>query len=573
MHVTDNNFRLYEFITLNEGLYMHYLFRYYVLVVGLMILSLSSVSSQENRIIPPDKPGLIITIVIDQMRYDYLFRYWDKLSDNGFRRLVNEGSFCRNAQYNYLVTQSSAGYATISTGAMPATHGIIGEEWYQRLKKEKVHCTGDASVQAVGGTHDQGSHSPRNMLAPTIGDEIKLNSGLRSKVYGVSLKNQAAILLSGHTADAAYWFDPRTGSWMTSSYFTDSLPPWVNEFNRKKIPDIYLTGEWKTLLPVEQYTESLPDDNAFETGLGSKRTFPYDLSALSTIRKNVRDYSILESTPWGNTFTKDFAMSLIMNEQLGKDEYTDFLAVNFASFSRIGYAFGPNSVEMEDTYIRLDRELGHFLDFLDKEIGKKNVLIVLTSSHGISVDPVYLENLGVPAGVFNVKGAMALLNSYLNVHYGSGSWIDGYTGQQIFLNREMIEDSRLSLEEFQSNVARFMIQFSGVANTITSTTLETTSFNDGIHRKIQNGFNQKRSGDVIINFEPGWVLDNDHRSGNNSSYRYDSHVPLVWYGWKIKRMTVYSPVDMTSVAPTIAFMLNISYPGGSTGQPVEDIIE
>jgi hypothetical protein len=546
--------------------------RYSLLFLFLLFLPLSLVC-QESRIIPPEKPKLVIGIVIDQMRYDYIFRYWSKFGDNGFHRLLNEGTFCKNAQFNYLFTQSSVGYATIATGAMPSSHGIISEEWYQRLKKEKIQCIADDAVKAVGGSYEQGAYSPRNLLASTIADEIKLNSALRSKVFGVSMKAEAAILLSGHTADAAYWYDPKTGTWMTSTYYLDSLPAWVNDFNLKNLQDIYLDKEWNTLLPLEEYTESLPDESGYETGLGNRKTFPYDLASISKVKKKERDYSILASTPFGNTFTKDFAIQLIVNEALGKDEYTDYLALNFSSTEKIGLNFGPGSVEIEDTYLRLDQELGHFLEFIDKEIGKKNVLIFLTSNHGVSLNPGYLENLGIPGGFFNLKGSMSLLASYLNAVYGNGEWIDGYTDQQIFLNRELIEDSRLSLEEFQNRVARFMVQFTGVANAITSSTLETTNFTEGIFFKIQNGFNQKRSGDIIINFEPGWVIKNGNATGNNSSYRYDSHVPLIWYGWRIRRVTILTPVDMTSVAPTIAFMLNISFPSGASGQPIQDIVE
>jgi predicted AlkP superfamily pyrophosphatase or phosphodiesterase len=529
--------------------------------------------AQNERQIPPEKPKIIIGIVVDQMRYDYIYRYWDKLGDDGFKKLIDEGTFCKNAQFNYLFAQSAVGYATISTGAMPASHGVVSDHWYERLRGSKVYATEDEKVNAIGGSYEMGQHSPRNLLASTVADEIKINQNLKAKVFGVGLKDHAPILSTGHTADAAYWFDPVTGSWMTSSYYMDSLPAWVEEFNEKEIPDLYLEKQWNTLLSIDEYTESLADTTRFENGFGDRYSFPYDLEELSRINRREKDYRVLASTPFGNTYTKDFAISLIVNEGLGKDGIVDFLAINFSSTEEIGLKFGPNSVEIEDTYLRLDQDLAHLLTFIEEEIGKKNVLIYLTSNHGVSLNPGYLEELRVPGGFFNLKGAITLLNSYLRVAYGGGEWIESFSDQQIFLNRQLIEDSQISLEDIQDRVSRFMVQYSGIANTITSTTLDKTSFTDGPFSKFQNGYNQKRSGDVLINYEPGWVIRNGNATGHNTSYRYDSHVPLIWYGWKIKRQTISSPIDMTSIAPTIAFLLNISYPSGCSGQAIEQIIE
>jgi hypothetical protein len=360
---------------------------------------------------------------------------------------------------------------------------------------------------------------------------------------------------------------------MTSSYYMDSLPEWVVEFNEKNIPDLYLDKEWVTLLDLEMYSESLSDTTQFENGFGERYSFPYDLKELSRKNRREKDYRVLASTPFGNTFTKDFAIGLIVNEELGKDDVVDFLTLNFSSTEEIGLKFGPNSVEIQDTYLRLDKDIAHFLEFLEGEIGKRNVLIYLTSNHGVSLNPEYLNELRVPGGFFNLKGAMTLLNSYLRITHGDGDWVDSYTDQQVFLNRRLIEDSQIQLEDIQDRVARFMVQYAGVANAVTSTTLDKTNFTEGTLKKIQNGYNQKRSGDVLINFEPGWVIKNGNATGHNTAYRYDSHVPLIWYGWRIKRQTITKPVDMTAIAPTIAFLLNISYPSGCSGEAIQEIIE
>ncbi len=528
--------------------------------------------SQSALQVPPEQPRLVVEIVIDQMRFDYIYRYWDRFGKGGFRKLIDEGTFCKNAEFQYLNASSSTGFATISTGAYPAEHGIVADEWYRRLQHEKVYSTEDRGVQAVGGSYEEGMHSPVNLISSTLADEIKIHFNMRSKVFGVGMEEDAAILPAGHTADAAYWYDRKTGTWMTSSYYTDSLPDWVTAFNEKKFPELYLAREWKTLYSPDTYTESLPDSSEFETGFKGRSVFPYDLDQISRVSRRERDYSLLTRVPFGNTYTKDFAISLILSEKLGQDAVTDFLAVSFNPPAEIGKIFGPNSVEMEDTYLRLDQELEHFLNFLDQQVGKKNVLIFLTSNHGVSINPAYLESLRIPGGFFNMNAAISLLRAYLNVIYGNGTWVETVVDQQIFLNRELIEDSKVSLPEIQARVARFMVQVSGVASAITATTLETTNFTDGIYQKIQNGYNQKRSGDVIFNLEPGWVIRNGDVTGHSSAYRYDAHVPLIWYGWKIPRLVLTEPVDMTAVAPTIAFMMNISYPSGASGQPIQGLI-
>ena len=537
------------------------------------VFAIWQVSPAQNAIhVPPEQPGLIVGIVIDQMRYDYISRYWNRFGEGGFRRLIDEGTFCRNAQYLYLNTQSGPGYTTIATGTMPSAHGIVADEWYRRLQNEKLYCTFDPSVLPVGGSYDNGRHSPANIIGSTFADEMRLHFNMRSKVYGVGMKEHSAILSAGHSANASYWYDGNTGTWMSSTHYIDSLPLWVKEFNGKNFPDIYLDRVWETLFPRETYVASLADSNHFEKGFGNQHAFPYDLNKISKRGRRQRDYGVLGSTPFGNTFTKDFAIGLIVNEGLGKDQWPDFLSLCFTASAEVGRMFGPFSMEMEDIYLRLDRDIEHFLQFLDQQLGKKNVLIYLTSNHGVSVNPAYLESLRIPGGFFNLNGSVALLRSYLNAVYGSGNWVETVLDQQIFLNRNLIEDARISLEEIQNRVARFMVQLTGVSHTVTSSTLETVNFTDGIFHKIQNGFHQKRSGDVMFLLEPGWVVRTGNVTGHGSAYRSDSHVPLIWYGWKIRRATLNQPVEMTGVAPTISYFLNMAYPNGSTGQPIPGLI-
>lgn len=522
--------------------------------------------------IPPEKPKLVVQIVVAQMRYDYLSRYWDKFGEGGFKRLINEGTFCKNANYPYLFTQSAPGHATIATGTTPDHHAIVSDQWYIPLKDEMVGCTQDNEVQPIGGSFENGQHSPSFMLSTTVGDELRLSNNFKSKVISVALKEQSAILAGGHSSNGTYWYDGNTGTWMTSSFYADSLPVWVNEFNGKLLPDIYLDREWNTLLPLEEYTESTDDTTNYEKGIQGRSVFPYDLETLSRVGRNEKDYNVLLATPFGNTFTKDMAITAMVEEGLGQDDFPDLLSLTFSSTDYLGLQFGPGSVELEDTYIRLDQDISHFLEFLDEYIGKKNVLVILTADHGVARIPQYLSESRIPSGYFNYRQAMSLLKSYLNVFYGNGDWVSAYYQQQIFLNHILLEDSKIDLEEMQTRIARFMIQFTGVANSITASTLQTTHFTDGIFHKIQNSYHQKRSGDVILNLEPGWVEENDYSTDHNSAYPYDTHVPLIWSGWKISRGSILRPVSMTDIAPTLSYFLDISWPTASTGETILELI-
>jgi predicted AlkP superfamily pyrophosphatase or phosphodiesterase len=542
-------------------------------IVLFLFLTIHVCISQDNTRIPSENPRLIIGIIVSQMRSDYIYRFWDKYEENGFKQLITRGTFCKNASFNYLLSQEGVGHATIATGALPASHGIVSKEWYLSLQDKIVQSVEDEKYNTVGGSYESGKYSPENLMCTTFSDELRLSNNMKSKVFGISLNPAPAILSSGHTANGVYWFDEKTGNWVTSTYYADSLPSWVKDFNSRKFQDIYLEREWNTVLPANSYTESLPDNNKYEKGIKGQTVFPYNLYELANVKKRKPDYNILKSTPFGNSFVKDFAISVIVNEDLGKDNYPDVLTICFTSTENIGGLFGPNSVELEDAFLRLDQELAHFLNFIDETIGKENVLIYLTSDHGISHMPDYLNDYKIPAGYFNEKGAVALLKSALSNVYGQGDWVKAYNSQQVYLNRTLIEDAKIPLNEIQDYTARFLLQFSGVANTVTSTTLETTNFSGGIFEKIQNGFSQKRSGDVIINLKSGWIEKGEESSISGLSYAYDSRIPLIWYGWKIGRNTIFKPVDIRDIAATISAFLNITYPNACTGNPVLELIK
>lgn len=543
-------------------------------ISAFLVLGLSYTSSaQLNRSIPSEKPKLIVQVVVSQMRFDYLNRYWEKFSDNGSKLLINEGTYCRNARYNYLLTQAYPGVATIATGANPSVHGIISDKWYNRNTGNEVEATADEKVNTVGGSFFSGKYSAKNLVTSTFGDELKLNNA-NSKVISIALDAGSAILLGGHSANGIYWYDTEKGGWVSSSYFTEALPAWLDTFNSKGLAKLYTEREWKALQPIQNYEEA---DTTTVRSLEKKKSIAEKLKGMmdGIIGKPQpkTDYKALLENPYGNLLTKDLAIAAIVGENLGADEHPDLLCVTFSANRFIGGKFGPQSIEVEDTYLRLDKELEHFLTFINTTVGKENCLFVLTSDQGIASTPDYLEKSKIPGGYFDPKKAMVLLGSYLNALYGQGSWITGYHDKQIYLNRKLIEDSNLNLTEFQQKVADFMLEFSGVANSTTGHNLQNGNFANGIMVKFQNSYNQRRSGDVIINLEPGWVERNGNITSANSPYDYDSHVPLIFYGWKTKRKSVLTPVYLNDVAPTLSMLLGITWPNGASGTPIREMLE
>lgn len=540
--------------------------QYFLILISILILNVSN--AQKRKEIPPEKPTLIIGIVIEDMRYDYLYRYWDNFNDDGFKRLIGEGTLCKNTNYNYLLTQTAPGFATIASGCEPVVHGVVSDYWYQRIKNTSTFSVFNEKVKTVGADIDIYPFAPSNLLTTTFTDELKLFNNGKSKVIGVSFKPESAILSAGHLGNAAYWFDDATGRWITSSYYCDSLPTWVNTFNDKKFPDIYIERDWLPMLSEESYRDGEQMGNSKSVGFASENKFAKQISRFG---KKGNPYAILKATPFGITLTKDFAISAIIDEQLGKDEFTDYLSVGFASTSRVSEACGPNSIELEDLYIRLDRELGHFLKFIDSQFGKHNVLIYLTSDHGTAYNPKELKKMKISAGEFNSDRAIMLLRTYLNALYDKGKWISAYHNKQIYLNHRLIEDSDMKLSDVQDVVSQFIIQFNGVANTVTSTTLEQSYFNEGVFSFMQNSYNQKRSGDVFINLKPGWIESGKYVTTANSANKYDTHVPLIWYGWKIKRSKITRTLYIKDIAPTIANFLDIPFPNGSTGDIIHEL--
>ena len=535
------------------------------------ILFLAGALQATGQKIPPQKPKLIVGITVSGMQYDYLSVYWDKFGEKGFKKMATTGARCNNARYRYLLTEPGPGYASLATGAMPSGHGIVSDYWYDRISNQIIYSIDDPSVFTVGGPFDTGNFAPRLLHSRTLSDEMMVKSRFMTRSVGISIDPEAAVLMSGHTSSGAYWLDPASASWMTSSYYMDSLPSWVKEFNGKNYRDLYLDRTWETLQPIEAYGESMLDNNPFEKGFNGQVTFPYDLARLSKQDGNERDYSLLISTPWGNTYTKDMAIAAIVNEELGKRGVTDLIHIGFNATKYLSDRFSTWSVETQDTYLRLDQDIAHLLEFLDSELGLENVLVYLTAENAFAVDPRYLSEYRIPSGFFNYRTSISLLRSYLNAIYGQGDWVTFYHAHQIFLNHQLIEDSGLKLEDVQDRVARFMVQMKGISNAVQAHVLQSNHFTDGILQRIQNSYYQKRSGDVIIYLTPGWVEHSSLSDNTLTEFKYAPHVPLIFYGWKIKRTVIQHRVSPTDVATTIASMLEISMPDNASGIVIQDL--
>ncbi|NJO01750.1 MAG: alkaline phosphatase family protein [Bacteroidia bacterium] len=491
---------------------------------------------------------------------------------------MNQGFVCRNAHYNYVPTETAPGHASIYTGTTPAYHGIVGNQWFENGKTR--YCVEDSTVSTVGSQSTAGARSPRNMIAPTFGDQLKLTTNGQTRIYGVSLKDRGAILPAGHTANGAFWYDGLSGKFVTSSYYYKEMPTWAQQFNNRKPADQLLSGKWETLLPIAQYTESQADDNAYEQLLPTKEkpVFPYDLKLISEKASSgqikMPAYDVLSSTPFGNTLVNQFAQELITQEKLGKALATDVLAVSFSSTDIVGHAFGPQSIEVEDTYLRLDKELEALLNHLDKEVGQGNYVLFLSADHGGVFTPKYLSKQKLPSGYLQIKTYMNNLKAHLNKKYGEGDWIAHSGDKEVYLNRALIQSKDIELEEVQETVADFIRNCEGIFGAYTAANLEEEEYTQGIRHLVQNAFFYPRSADVVITHRPGWLDEGWRRGGTShgTGFNYDTQVPVLFYGWKIPQgKSTVRKVYITDIAATLAMLLNIQLADATTGEPIVEI--
>ena len=547
-------------------------------IIFSFIFLFNLVFSSQAQSIKKDQPKLVVGIVIDQMRQEYLYRFEGKFGEGGFKRLMKEGFMLKNAHYNYAPTCTGPGHASIYTGATPSIHGIIGNEWYDKELKKKVNCVEDGKQKPIGSDVGKGDISPWRLLSSTITDELELATQRRAKVIGISMKDRGAVLPAGHTPDGAYWYDGKTGKFITSTYYKAALPLWVDQFNELNLADTYLNQEWKTILPIDQYVESGPDDTPYETKFAGKEqvTFPYNLKELRKLNGN---FDLIKKTPFANDLLTDLAKATLLAEAMGKDEWTDFLTVSYSATDVLGHADGPNSIEIEDMYIRLDKNMEDLLNYLDKEIGSDKYTVFLTSDHGVADIPQYLKDLKIPAGKLNMANLEVKVNDFLQRYYPGKKVIESISNEQVFLNQELFtgdpKSSGIDLLIATELISKFLISIDGIAEVYTEGLIRQGSYSEGGGKgMVIRGFHTKRSGDLAFSLQSGWTDEAESKgTGHGSSYTYDTHVPVLFYGVGIKKGSSSHYHTITDIAPTLSVLLKIKFPSGCTGQPIVELLD
>ncbi|WP_373549894.1 alkaline phosphatase PafA [Haliscomenobacter sp.] len=511
---------------------------------------------------PAERPKLVVGLVVDQMRYDYLYRYWDKYSSGGFKRLITQGFNCRNNHYAYAFTETGPGHATIYSGTTPSVHGIVGNMWYDKYQERMVYCAEDKTVAAVGAPDNAALQmSPRNLLVTTLGDELKLATNHRAKVIGVALKDRSSIFPAGFFSNGTYWMDVKTGNFVTSNFYTNTLPNWVQQFNERKMAQELAKKTWTPLLPLAQYTESDVDDSPYEGKYSNedKPVFPHK-------PEEIRN---LPYSPWGSTLTTEMAKAALLNEQLGKDAITDLLAISYSSTDYVGHLFGTSSIEAEDTYLRLDLELAGLLNFLDQEVGKDQYLVFLSADHGAPFNRSYMSDRRYQKWAVMGPAIQDSLNQHLAKLFGAKKLVPIYNEQELFFDHKLIQEYKLYKPDVERATVEFLLTRPEIACAFVPLNANISTCSGFRRDLLQNNYHSKRSGDVMFSLEPGF-LNSDYPKGvtHGVAYEYDTHVPLLFYGWKIEPGTTNQPTYVHDIAPTVADWLSINAPNGASGKPV-----
>lgn len=541
----------------------------------LVLLSVSAFAQTPKKTTPKSsplaRPKLVVGIVVDQMRYDYLYRYYDQYQEGGFKRMMNEGFNCRNNHYSYALTVTAAGHASAYTGSVPAINGIVGNEWFDPITRQSIYCVEDSTVKTVGSNNPSvGKMSPRNLLTSTVSDQLRIATNFRNKTIAVAIKDRGSILPGGHTANGSYWFDSKTGNWVTSTYYMDDLPQWVKDYNAKKMPSAYLQKGWQLLLSADSYGQSSPDDVDWEGKLpGAKRpVFPYDLAGLAGDA-----FGVVTDTPWGNTITKEMAIEAIKGENLGKGKDTDFLAISFSSTDKIGHRVGPNSVEQQDDFLRLDREFAELFGFLDSWVGKGEYTVFLTADHGVVDVPGFAAAHKLPAGLVERRVVNATVDKALDDAFGKEKYVLSRENNQLYFDHALLKKNKITVAMATEVIREALLKVPGVADVLNLTDMGKAPLNTYQLELYKNNVNAKRSGDIQILAEPGWFYGTPTGTSHGTPYNYDTQVPFVMFGWGINKGETLRRTSVSDIAPTISALLHILPASGNIGNPVEEAIK
>ena len=523
-------------------------------------------AAKTTTIVVSNKPRLVVGLVIDQMRWDFLYRYSSLYGADGFKRLLKKGYSCENTMIPFMPTYTAPGHAGIYTGSVPAIHGIVGNNWYNRKTNSGVYCTQDETVKTVGSNSNAGKMSPNNLWATTITDELRLSTNFKSKVIGIALKDRGSILPAGHSANAAYWYDDVAGTFITSTYYMTALPAWVAAFNTLQLPVAYMKQDWNTLLPIAAYTQSSADDVVYEATIAgeSKPVFPHQLSAIS-VAKN----AAFKTTPYANTFTFEFAKAAIKNEGLGYNTVPDFLTVSISATDYIGHTFGPNSIEIEDTYLRLDKDIEDFLLYLDTTVGKGNYLFFLSADHGVAHVPAFTKEHKLPGGSVSDDAITKKLNKVIAEKFGIEKAIVAVLNYQIYLSDSVI----LQKAAISEIIIEALKKEDFIADAVVLQNVAAASIPEPQKVRMINGYSPGRSGDIQFIFKPGYFDGGTKGTTHGLWNPYDAHIPLLFFGWNIKPGKTYREIYMTDIAATIAALLQIQMPDGCVGKVITEIMK
>lgn len=516
------------------------------------------------------KPKLVLVIMVDQFRYDFLERFEDLFGKDGFRRLMNEGAFFTNANYDYVPTYTAPGHAAVFTGSVPAQNGIVGNNWFDRntgRNRVMVSDTEARNVTMAGIQTQTGAASPRILIGTTIGDQMRLADNFRSKVIAISQKDRSAVLPGGQHPNGAYWFQATDGTFITSDYYYKNLPNWVQEFNKQNSPDKFFGKKWEKSLPESAYARAQAEPLPLQKStLGEK--FPYTITG-GLEQPGPRFYSTFELTPYASEHLADMAKAAIEAESLGADEFTDLLSVSFSTPDLVGHTYGPDSPEIVDTYARLDKVLADFLNYVDRKVGLQNTIIAMTGDHGVSPIPEYMNKMGYDGARLSGQALIAAVTKALNDKFGKDEkWVQGFVNDQIYIDPRPVAANKTTQEEVERIVGEAAITVPGVINYFTRSQIINGNLpQTALARRVTNGFNRLRSGDVWVITRPfSFFSEGGLGTTHGSPYHYDTHVPVIFYGKGVTRGRNSMECSPSDIAPTLASLLRIEMPSNLYGK-------
>jgi predicted AlkP superfamily pyrophosphatase or phosphodiesterase len=541
----------------------------------LLFALLASASAQRSE--PAATPRLVVLISIDQFRADYLTRFEDLFLPartaggvGGFRWFMDRGAWYVDAHHDHMPLATGPGHSILLTGAPPYKSGIVGNDWYDRDLKKDVYCVQDDNSPIVGTDTKMIGISPEHLRVTTVGDELKIATGGKAKVFGISLKDRAAVLMAGHLADGVYWFDYNAGRWVTSHYYRkdETLPAWVEELNREKLPDAYFDKTWNPVTPDSAKRVWTPSGKyAADRGLGGE--FPHVMNAGQTA-PNAKYYSAFTGTPFANEFVLNSAERLIREEKLGQDETPDVLAINLASNDYIGHTYGATSREVLDVTVQTDRMLSKFFNDLNGMVpgGLSNVTVVITADHGASPNTTAMRESGIPGGWWNPIDAVKVVQAAMEAAFGRGHWIIEYNEPYLWLDHDALKAKKIPLEHAEEVAARAMESVKGVYACYTrSKVLEGLVPNTDIAHHVTLGWHPALSGDVVVISQPFFVPATNAKGGTHGEpYAYDTRVPLLVQGFGVRSGTYTERVSTLDIAPTLSFLLHTNQPSGCEGR-------